>query len=180
MTHFQRSISDNFITKFNAITLYWQLYWQGVMLFICRKMSITEANNIKLTRLGIMVSVMLHSFHPMKYKLVQQSIAIYLWRQGASHDLFDLLSLFGLSQTAVSARTAVDRLIKDHDKVVVSWQSNIQVNFNQFGNVLEFWNYTSVHNIWESIGYIPLIHTQSWPMAYSNYSYSRVLMNNLK
>ena len=101
-------------------------------LLFFRKISVTEANSIKVARLGVMVSVALFSHAPLKYKFLQHSMAIYLWRQGATHDVYEVLSMLGLTQSSVSARSGVDRLIMEHDQTVKDWQKNVEVIYHSF------------------------------------------------
>lgn len=90
-------------------------------------MSVAEGNSIKLSRVGMILAVVLHSQNPRVYQMFQKTMGINLWRQGASQQLFQTLSNMGLTMTAVTARATVDKLTAEHDGVVTKWKMQIQV-----------------------------------------------------
>ncbi len=73
------------------------------------------------------LSMVLHSHEPNAYKFLQTSVGIEMWRQGASQKLFRTMNFIGLSMSAAMSRTQVDRLIINHDAVILAQKKLIEV-----------------------------------------------------
>ena len=94
---------------------------------VYRLVSSGEANQIRLARLGILLSLCLYSQNPWKYKLWQSITAVELWEEGATEKTVSSLNRLGLSQSKATARHHIDKLIEHSDEDVKKWKHSIEV-----------------------------------------------------
>ena len=82
---------------------------------IYRMMTPIQARRLWCQRFSSIASVAMHSRSHKKYKFMQQSMGVQLWRQGASEKIFRTLNNYGMTQSKAAARSAVDKLGSQHD-----------------------------------------------------------------
>ena len=85
---------------------------------------------MRVARLGMGLSVILHSLYPRRYKFIQSLMGVELWRQSSTQKTFNIMSVLGLSQCHRSTLQHVDSFCLEHDEKLKMWKENIQVNIN--------------------------------------------------
>ena len=102
------------------------LLW--LIFYYIRLVSPEEANQIKVSRLGVMLSVVFYSCNPWKYKLWQALTSVELWAENSTEKTVKSLNRLGLTQSKVTARHHIDKLIQSSDADVQTWKNKLQVN----------------------------------------------------
>ena len=92
-----------------------------------RTMTQDEAQQLLTKRMGMVMSIMLFTRKPRKHKFVQAAVSVEMWRQQASHKLYQTLGGYGVCQGAKAARGHVDRLSRNHDAQLRLWKSVSEV-----------------------------------------------------
>ena len=90
-------------------------------------MTYDESLSLRNCRMGMILSLVLHSTAPSKYKFLQATIGVEFWRQGCTQKIFQTLNYLGLSLSKGSSRGRVDKLILSHDEKVTKAKANIEV-----------------------------------------------------
>ena len=85
-----------------------------------------EVERLLETRLGIVIAIILHTHNPLRYKFFQACIGVEMWRQGASHTVFNVLNRLGISQGVVASRKNVDTLCSSYDAKIEVVKSSIE------------------------------------------------------
>ena len=95
---------------------------------IFRSLSDEECESKANARKGLIFSIMLHSQKPRQFKFIQMVMGVELWRQGASHKLYELLNFLGISQGVDAARSHTDKLSDGYDQQLQNWKLEKEVS----------------------------------------------------
>ena len=77
--------------------------------------------------MGLLVAIPLYSTSPKVYKFMQSTIAVEMWREGASGKLYRFFNFLGMCQGADAARAHVDVICAGHDNAIKLWKRRIEV-----------------------------------------------------
>ena len=85
-----------------------------------------EAEYLKKTRMGFIVSNILFTNSPRVYKTAPSFLGVEMWTQGASQKLITVTNKLGASLSASASRSAVDNIAKGYRFGMDEWKQKME------------------------------------------------------